>query len=316
MAKAKALKEAADKKRAEAKAAEKKLKEAEAKKSKDAPKLKETFEKLLKEAEKAENEAKEAAENENENESHESEDDDAAGDSGDEDHDDADQDKALIKKMIGEYLGKDADGMSQEEMEAVHKLAKEALEGHKEMGKKEKEAYQSAGEAIKLAHHMAKKEKAAHESEDGGDDDGHQPPPKKKGDDGDGDDDHDENENECGSKESAKRVRDLEKKLLESEGKIAALEAKTKKAELDGYVDKKLKESNQPESVKKRFLEKAGKIRSERDFDNKWDVFSEGLKSSRSELDWGVLSEKATAGEDGGRAREGKELNFSACAED
>ena len=284
-------------------------------------------------------------EDESESEKHESEDDDsdngdgAGAGSDDGDHDDADQDIALIKKMIAQYLGKGADDLEPKETEALHSLAHEAYQAHKEMGKKEDEAFKHAGEAVKLAHHMAqkqKKESEKHESDgedDGGDDsDKKAAPPAAKGkkpapkaapaaggdDDDDDDDDGDssESEDECGDKKESKKVRQLNQKLLEAEGRIAALEARTKKAEVDGYVDRKLKDSKQPTYITKRFREAAGKISSKTDFDSKWKVFLEGINNVRNDIDFSVMMEKSITTEDGERTSGGaKPLDFSNCAD-
>ncbi len=314
--------------------------------------------KRLKESEKKEHDAKKVSqESEDEGEKHESEDshesedeghhedehesedegEDGEGAGADGDHDDADKDVALIKKMLGEYLGDGAKGLSKEESEALHSLAKEAMHAHKEMGHKEDEAYQKAGDAVALAHHMGKKKKES-ENEDEGDED--TPPPKKgkkpapKADVGDDDDDdgnssesEDEGKHESedegekhesedeGKKESNKRLRTLKDKLLEAEGRIALLEAKTRKVEVDGYADKKLKESKQPSSITKRFREAAGPFVSKKDFDSKWKVFLEGVNNAGSKVDWGLMIEKATTTEDGDRGAIGKGYDFSGCVE-
>ncbi len=286
----------------------------------------------VKHAKHAENEDESETENEDEGETEsedeDGEDGDAAGDGSDGDHADAADDVKLIKKMIAEYLGKDAGGLSKDQSEAMHALGKEAYQAHQSMGKKEDEAYKCAGEAMKLAHYMHSKqseEEAETESEDEGEDEGHQPPPKKvkkpapKADDGDGDDDDGgsadtaESEDECGGKES-KREKALKKRLLEAEGRMAALEAKAKKSEVNGYVDQKLKESKRAVSITKRFREAAAPFKSKADFDAKWKVFLEGVSNSEQDVDWDVMMEKSITTEDGSRV-EGKALDFSNCAE-
>ncbi len=250
----------------------------------------------------------------------------AGGDDGK--HDDAAQDKELITKMINEYLGDGAKKLSKEESEALHSLGKEAHAAHIEMGKKEEEAYQHAGEAVKLAHHMASKKKAgeseAEKEDDAGDE---KPAPKKKAppepdpkDDAEGESVESEKESEEkesekeSEKKESKRVKDLKNKLLETEGRLAALEAKDRKHELDGYVDGKLKESGQPVAVTKRFREAAGKLKSKADFDSQWKVFLAGVKDANEDIDWGVMMEKSTSTEEGER-KTGGDLDFSDCAE-
>lgn len=249
---------------------------------------------------------------------------------GGEGHDDAAQDVKLIKKMVGEYLGDGAKDMSSEEMEALHDLGKEAYMAHKEMGAKEDEAYQHAGNALKLAHHMSKKKSEKHESEDG---EGDVPPKKKLDPKADKkpapkdvpDDDEDGAAGEAESEESenhedesesmeSNRVTEYKKKLLKAEGRIAALEAKTKREELNQTIDKTLKESGQPNSVTKSFREAAGEIKSKAEFESLWKIFLEGAKNVRTHVDFGVLMEKSFSREDGGK-KSSNSLDFSKCAE-
>ena len=260
------------------------------------------------------------------------------------DHADADQDKALIKKMVAEFLGDDAKGMSSEEAEAVHQLAHEAMCAHKEMGKDEKESYQHAGEAIKLAHHMSKKEKAAKEAKskedadakakadagkkDGKHDDGGA---KADADAADGDDDTEEsekesenesdkeseNESENHKESTAAEIKSLREQLLLANGKIAALESAGKKTELEKYVDSKLKESGHPTHVTKKFREAAGDMKTKAEFDKAWAVFQEGVGQARQGLDWGILAEKSTSSDftESDKTKSAK-LNFANCADD
>ncbi len=249
-------------------------------------------EKKLREAKlAAEKAAKEAAEMESE-----TEDEDGKDGDGDTGHDDADQDKELIKKMLDEYVGK-SDDMDKAERAKLEGLGMEAYEAHKEMGAKDEEAFKHAGMALKLAKHMAKKHAEADEAakeaadKDGkdGDTDG------KDGKDGacEAEEKELESENESeGHKEATKKVTRLETKLLEAQGKIAALEAKSKKAEISEHVETKLKESGQPNSITKRFREAAGEFKSTKDFDVKWSIFIEGVKNTGSGLaaiDWKAL---------------------------
>ncbi len=285
----------------------KKLTEAEKKKLAD--------KKLLEAAENEKAEAKAEAEKE-------SGADDA--DDADADHPDADKDVELIKRMIADHLGDSTKDMSAEEMEALHSLGHEAYQAHKEMGASEKEAFDHAGNALKLAHHMSKKSKGVEEAE--GEDD-EKDPPKKKADDEGADDeaDDDESEESVGEaekeseseseKKESKRVLDLEAKLLEAEGRIAAFEATTKKTEVSRHVDSKLKESKLPTSITKKFREAAGDFKTKEDFDAKWKVFLSGVQDTRSPLDFGILMEKSTGTESGGKEKDGKDLDFSDCAE-
>lgn len=278
---------------------------------------------------------RESNESENETESEG----DAKGAGANDDHADADQDTALIKKMVAEYVGDGSKSLTKQEHEALHNLGKEAYGAHKEMGKKEDEAFKHAGEAVKLAHHMASKQKAANpeESETESEEDGDTPPPPKKkkkpapaddSSDGDGDDDdgdsseseteESEGESEGENKKESNREKSLNKKLLEAEGRLAALEGVERKRQLDGYIDKKLKESGQPSAITKRFREAAGKIKNKTDFDSKWKLFSEAVKdqSSTADDDWGHMMERSTSNEDGERTSANADaVDFSDCAE-
>lgn len=232
-------------------------------------------------------------------------------------HDDADQDKALIKKMLDEYVGQDKE-RTPEESEAYEKLAKEAYQAHKDMlGEgKEDEAYQHAGHALKLAKHMAAKQKASEAKEDESKED----IKDMKKDDAAKDDDGDKEESkedECkeesdDKKESATKAKDLEKKLLEARGEIAALKEKIAGDEVAKYVEAKLAKSGKPRSVTKAFRETVGDIKSKKEFDSKWAIFCEGAKHSRVELDWSVMTEKAAAVD---KSDDGPNLNFSSCAD-
>lgn len=279
------------------------------------------------------------AEGEDEGKQSENEDEDADGAGSDDgQHDDKDKDVALIKKMISDHLGDKADGLSKKEMEQLHALGKEAYQAHKEMlqtegkdGKDmEDEAFKHAGHAMKLAHHMAAKAKEDESETESEDEDNQQPAPKKKAapakdDSGSSDDDDDdeddassENEDESESedeKKESKRVNSLKTKLLEAEGRIAALEAKTRQAELGGYIEKCLRESKQPNVITKRFREAAGKFRSKADFDSKWKIFTEAIKGTRPEVDWGLMMEKSTSSDVSSDSRETKGFDFSNCAE-
>lgn len=243
--------------------------------------------------------------------------DEAVGDpeQGDAGHDDAAKDKELIKKMVSEYVGKD---VSPKEMETMEALAHEAFGAHKEMGASEQEAYERAGHALKLAKHMANKQNAmeaekAKENENECAD-------MKQSDDKDADDKAVDDKKES-HKESAKtkttREEELEKQLLETKGRLAALETQSKKGELDTHIEKTLRESGQPNSITKRFKEAAGDLKSKADFDSKWKIFLEGVKNTRTVLDWSPIAEKTVMQEsDQTDKKHSLSLDFSMLAED
>ena len=308
-------------------------------KPKKAGKVKES--KLNEAEDEAENESEDECKNsegEDEGES-ESEDDDGDGSGSDGDHDDKDQDVALIKKMIAQYLGDDAKNMDKEEAAGMAALGKQAYAAHQKMGKKPDDAFHHAGEAMKLAYHMSKNAEDESETE-AEDEDGDPPAPPAKGkkpapkapppkgggaDDSDGDSDSSEDEGESedeseseDEKKESNREKSLRKRLLEAEGRIAALAAKDKQRSVDGYINKKLKESKQPYAITKRFREAAGKIRYQADFDAKWKIFLEGVKNTvKDEVDFGVLMEKSVYSHDDESSTESKaKMDFSDCADD
>lgn len=229
-------------------------------------------------------------------------------------HDDAEQDKALIQKMLDEYAGK-AEEMDSKEREAMEGLAGEAYQAHKEMGKNEGDAYKAAGEALKLAKHMASKQAKAEAAKECGDEEKAKDEDKEKveaveaveGDD----------KKEEAKKESATKTDDKDKKLLEANGRIAVLEAKIKESEVEKYVEGKLKTSGHSHAITKAFREAAGKITSTKDFDSKWSIFSEGMKRNDPvELDFSLLMEKGAVTETGDSKNDAGGLgDFSDCAE-
>lgn len=223
-------------------------------------------------------------------------------------HDDAAQDKELIKKMIAEYVGKDGEEIEEGEAQEMEALAKEAFEAHKEMGASAEEAYERAGHALKLAKHMACKAEAA----DKGAEEEEEAVEAKAV---EACDDAEKKDEKKDQKESD-REKSLKDKLLEAQGKIAAMEATMKKEEVEKYVETKLAESKRPRSITKSFREAAGEIKSKEDFDAKWDLFQTGIKNSRVELDWGLLGEKTAVVKESKKTATGKGLDFSNLAEE
>lgn len=240
----------------------------------------------------------------------------AADEEGDEDsHDDADKDKELIKKMLDEHVGKEED-MDKAERETMESLAHEAYQAHKEMGASESEAMERAGHAIKLARHMASKQSEADAAKESEADDDDKEVDDKKDDKKESACDDDKKESEA--KMESKRVKELERKLLEANGKIAAMENSTKKDTTAKYVETKLRESGQPNSITKRFIEAAGDLKSPKDFDSKWKVFLEGVKGQTGmALDWSPIAEKSLMQEsEGGKGSDKKGLDFSQAVVD
>lgn len=68
-------------------------------------------------------------------------------------HDDADQDKELIQKMIGKYMGEGSDPVSEDEMAMAH----EAYQAHKEMGHDDEKSAEKSADMLKCARHVSAK---------------------------------------------------------------------------------------------------------------------------------------------------------------
>lgn len=291
----KKLKEAAEAARKVFTEAEAKVKEATKKKAKNLDELKEAEAKAKTKLAEAEAKVKEADDEGN--------------------HDDAGQDKALIAKMLDEYVDS-GEALSDGEREAMESIAMEAYQAHKEMGKESKDALTHAGEAMKLARHMAKKEAAAEESRKAAEAAAAKDKEDKDKECGAGED-KDKNKESNRASELEKELAAANKKLLEANGRLAALEVGGKKAELDSHVDKTLKESGQPVAITKRFRETAGEFKSREDFDSKWKIFFEAVRDVRVAPDWSAIAEKSMLREsdDGGTKNE-KKLDFSQSAED
>jgi len=242
---------------------------------------------------------------------------------GDPAHKDEDQDIALIKKIIAEYLGKEGE-MDESTMETMESLAKEAYEAYKEMGYSEDEAKVHAGHALKLAKHMASKSEA--DESDKGEE---KPEASKKDAKPEGEEKSADEEGEPveadvvaeaeeveeaeEKKESAKKIKALENKLIETQGQLAAMKIRFSKDDVEKYVETKLAESKRPRAVTSAFKAAAGVFKSKEDFTSKWTLFCEGLKNSRVAVDYGAMfTEKGPATETGTTS---KGLNFSDCAE-
>jgi hypothetical protein len=200
-------------------------------------------------------------------------------------HGDETQDMELIKKMLKDYLG-DEDAENVEACEA----AKKAFEAYKEMGKESEEAMKCAGEAMKLAKHMAAKKEADAPKEE----------PK--------DEPKDEPKESAEPKES--------EAIAQLKGENAKLKESLRKFEIAGYLDKKLKESKESRQVTDAFRELVKGAKSTGEIDKMWESFSKGLsaageKTSKVEsptydLDFFVATEKQTV-----TMSESKKIDFT-----
>jgi hypothetical protein len=189
-------------------------------------------------------------------------------------HGDEAQDIELIKKMLKDYLG-DEEAESVEACEA----GKQAYEAYKEMGKESEEALKCAGEAMKLAKHMAAKTKEAAPKEEPKDE-------EKK----------DEEKCEADAKESSA--------IAQLKGENAKLKESLKKFEIATYLDKKLKESKESRQVTDAFRELVKTAKTTGEIDKLWESFNKGLAAAgektskvdapKYDLDFFVATEKQT----------------------
>lgn len=243
------------------------------------------------------------SEKETESEAHQAEageDDAVVGqktDGASDDHADADQDKALFAKMIKQYLGDDANADDEE----THEMAKHAYECHKEGGMEHKEAYEAAGNHLKMAMAIGKKmhqkqkemegheaeaesesEAEAHEAESG---DGQGPEMSKKGKglpSGKGLPPTSGTPGAGSAKESAAKYKG---KLIQALGENARLREALKKYELRGYLDKKLSESKRSVAVTKTFREALGAPKSKEQIDLAYKLFMTGADVGSEDAD-------------------------------
>ena len=224
-------------------------------------------------------------------------------------HDDAAQDVELIKKMLAEYLG-DGEESSDEEKQEMEKMAKEAYEAYSEMGYEKEEAMKAAGHAMKLSKHMAAKMAKHHEDEAHKEDESEECMDKKEA----GDDKKvaPKKEDESEEEKPEEAMKKMEAEIIKLKGKLALVEAQSKKTEIAKYVDQKLSESKMPKHFTKKFVEAAGEIKSKEDFETKWKLFTGGRDVQVVDLNF-AFTEKAVTTEGTGGGKQA--LDFSGCTE-
>lgn len=182
------------------------------------------------------------------------------------DHSDEDQDKALFAKMIKQYLGKD--DADEQEME----MAKNCLQAHTESGMEPKEAYEAAGQHLKMAMAIGKKmaqcKQAEGESEESeSESEAHKealPPPMAAG------------PGKKPAKESAS--------VVALSGEVAKLRESVKRYELRDYLDEKCKASGEANSVTKKFREALGTPKSKAHIDETYTLFMKAFKAGSEEV--------------------------------
>ncbi|OPZ24627.1 MAG: hypothetical protein BWZ03_00102 [bacterium ADurb.BinA186] len=176
------------------------------------------------------------------------------------DHSDVAADKALILDML-KKLGLIGDGVSEE---AAYCQTKEAIEAACSEGASKEEAMEMAGKAMKMAKimHAQKQKKEAAKVEEA----------KKESDDKDADD----------KKEEKKKEETKESEILKLKGENAKLKESIGKIEMEKHLDKILRESGFKMEVTKAFRKAIGEPKSIKDIDEKFKVFSLGVRESVS----------------------------------
>lgn len=184
-------------------------------------------------------------------------------------HADAGQDAELIKKMLGEFLGDpEHDEDTMKAGQEAYKCAMEAYEGD------EKQAYQAAGHAMKLARHMKMKNPGGAEAGDtaapaaaasGGDAAHHDAPAPQA---------------EAGAVADDEKKKESAAENLRLKGENAKLREQIAAGETEKYLDKVLKESGLPVQTTKLFRESAGKFKNKEEIDSKFKLFQEGHKAA------------------------------------
>lgn len=251
----------------------------------------------------AEEAARKKKESEGKKEGDDGKDNGGAGDGGSKDSpegsgdDAADKDRELVQKMLSQYLG---DGHSEETI----KLAHEAYQSAKDMGMDEAEAMKCAGYSMKLAKHMASKHQQDPAKNGNGDVAQNPPQPDPKA---------------APAGPAATEAEKIEKEKKESEAKIISLTAENtklreaqKKADVEKFLDKTLRESGLSMAYTKRFRDVVKDPKSEKEITEKFTLFKEALSVSGEADGLGFVlgAEKADAG--GGTGSK----SFADCVEE
>jgi hypothetical protein len=220
----------------------------------------------------------------------------------------AGMDVEMLKGLLQKYCGSEAP--TDEEMQAMH----QAMENATEMGLKGKDAEDMAGNAMKMAKHVAEKEaKEAEEAEEGADDGAGDstPPPAKKppapaakkppaAAAGASDDEDDTNTQE---------TKQMESRVSTLEAENAKLAAKLEASEAASHLEKVLRESKLPQNAQKKFRESMGSPKSAKAIDEKLKFFVEAFGVGSDSAGNGFVNpEKAS-----GSAGEGGGMDFSDC---
>lgn len=187
---------------------------------------------------------------------------DEGGDKEDPEHDDEDKDKALFGKMMKKHLSTQEATMDEGEEASIQ----QKYEACKEMGMKHSEAFDSAMAAHKVEKHIGKKKEAADKEEAAKKEAAEKVPmdPKK----------------ESGKEEDSEK-KEAAKDVVQLAGRVAFLETELKKERLTKFIDSKLAESKLPRSVTKLFMAKTKGFKDDKDFTEKFELFSEAYNAER-----------------------------------
>lgn len=191
------------------------------------------------------------------------------------DHADEDQDKALFAKMIKQYLGKD--DADEQEME----MAKHAMQAHTESGMEPKEAYEAAGQHLKMAMAIGKKMAQCKQAE--GEETESESESKSES--------ESESESEAHKEAlppqvaaAAGKQKKESASMITLSGEVAKLRESLKRYELREYLDEKCKSSGEANSVTKKFREALGTPKSKAQIDETYTLFMKAFKGGREEV--------------------------------
>jgi len=184
-------------------------------------------------------------------------------------HDDEEQDKALIKKMLDQHLGKE--GYGEEECASAHEAMKCAMAA----GEEKEAAMQMAGHAMKMAKYMsAKKEADAMEAKES------------------------EETKESDKEEEKKESHKESAEFIKLKGENAKLKESLAKIDLEKHLDATLRESGLRMEITKKFRDIIGTPKSKAEIDKNFKLFVEGYKTIGGEADsdeWFATATEKTA---------------------
>jgi len=173
-------------------------------------------------------------------------------------HSDADQDKDLIMSMLKKLgvVGED------EDEEAYHKQAVECMKAAIEGGHSKEDAMQMAAHSMKMSKIMHSKKEAHKESVEESDEE------KKES--------KDDKEDKKDKKDEPKK----ESEIMKLKGENAKLKESLNKVEVEKHLDKVLRESGFKMEITKAFRKAVGEPKSAKEVDEKFKLFSMGVRES------------------------------------